>query len=133
MKKILVLTAIILTACSGSQQDYPKAENALDAGREFIGSCLKGDFTKAAFFMLRNEKNNQLLTEKEKAYREKDKEGRQQFRFASINIGEVTDVNDSTTVIKYNNSFDKLPQIIRVVKQNDNWLVDIANTKNAGH
>ena len=124
--------AILLTACGGKQQDYRKAENALDAGREFIGACLQGDFGKAAFFMLPGEKNIQQLKEIEKLYRQKDKEGRQQFRSASINIDEVTDVNDSTTIIRYSNSFDKLPHTLQVIKQLDNWLVDITNTDNPG-
>lgn len=130
MKKILLYTTILLTACNGKQQNYIKAENALDAGREFIASCLQGDFTKAAFFMLPSEKNNQELIKIEKTYREKDKEGRQQFRSASINIVEVTDINDSTTLIKYSNSFDKLPHTLQVVKQQDSWLVNITNTDN---
>ena len=124
--------AILLTACGGKQQDYRKAENALDAGREFIGACLQGDFGKAAFFMSPGEKNIQQLKEIEKSYRQKDKEGRQQFRSASINIDEVTDVNDSTTIIRYSNSFDKLPHTLQVIKQLDNWLVDITNTDNPG-
>jgi len=130
MRKILLFTTILLTACGGKQQDYHKAENALDAGREFIGSCLQGDFAKAAFFLLPNEKNSQQLKEIEKAYREKDKEGRQQFRSASINIAGVTEVNDSTTIITYSNSFDKLPHTIQVLKQEDRWLVDITNINN---
>ena len=129
MKTFLLFIAILLTACNGKEQDYRKAENALDAGREYIQSCLQGDFLKAAFYLVPNEKNSQILKELEKSYREKDKEGRQQFRLASININEVTDINPSTIVIKYSNSFDKLPQAIQVVKKNDTWLVDLINTK----
>ncbi len=127
MKTFLLFIAILLTACNGKEQDYRKAENALDAGREYIQSCLQGDFLKAAFYLVPNEKNSQLLKELEKSYREKDKEGRQQFRLASININAVTDINPTTTVIQYSNSFDKLPQTIQVVKKNDTWLVDLIN------
>lgn len=133
MKTFLLFITILLTACAGRQQDYRKAENALDAGREYIQSCLQGDFSKAAFYMLPDKKNALLLKEAEKAYREKDKEGRQQFRLASININEVTEINQTTTLIKYSNSFDKLPQTIGVVKQNGSWLVDPANTQNPGN
>ena len=129
MKTFLLFIAILLTACNGKEQDYRKAENALDAGREYIQSCLQGDFLKAAFYLVSNEKNSQSLKELEKSYREKDKEGRQQFRLASININEVTDINPTTTVIQYSNSFDKLPHTIQVVKKNDTWLVDLINTK----
>ncbi len=37
---------LIACACNSSDNDkYPKAENAFDAGREFIDGCLKGDFS----------------------------------------------------------------------------------------
>jgi len=130
MKPLVLFTVILLIACNGKQKDYRKAENALDAGREYIQSCLQGDFLKAAFYLLPDEKNTQLLKEVEKAYREKDKEGRQQFRLASININEVSDLNPTTTIIIYSNSFDKLTHTIRVVKQNEAWLVDLTNTNN---
>lgn len=133
MKTLVFITAILLTACNGKQQDYHKAENAIDAGREYIQSCLQGDFSKAGFYLLPNEKNTQLLKEIEKSYREKDKEGRQQFRLASININEVTDINQTTTIIKYSNSFDKLPHTIQVVKQKEAWLVDLTNTNNTSN
>ena len=129
MKTFLFFIAILFTACSGNHPNYHKAENALDAGREYMQSCLQGDFLKAAFYLVPSKKNSQLLKEAEKVYREKDKEGRQQFRLASINISEVTDINPTTTIIKFNNSYDKLPQTIQVVKKNDTWLVDLINTK----
>lgn len=126
MNKIFLFTALLLAACGGKQKDYHKAEDALDAGREFIGACLVGDFSKASFFMLPSENNNKILKETEKTYREKDKEGRQQYRLASINISEVTDLNAVTTVIKYSNSYDKIPHTLQVVKKNESWLVDLS-------
>jgi len=125
MKRLVWFAAILLMACGGKQQDYRKADDALDAGREYINACLQGDFSKAAYYTVPDEKNNQVIKETEKVYREKDKEGRQQFRTASINISEVKDLTDSSTEIHYNNSFDKQPHTIRVVKRNDTWLVDL--------
>lgn len=132
MRKLLVITAILLSSCGNKEKVYRKAENALDAGREFIGSCLQGDFTKAAFFMVPDEVNRQNLAQTEKTYREKDKEGRQQLRTASINIGGITELSDSVTLIKYSNSFDKIPLTLRVVKHTDNWLADLS-TNNPGN
>ena len=133
MKKIIFFTAILLAACGGKQKNYPKAEGALDAGREFIGACLVGDFSKAAFFMLPSENNNRILKDTEKTYREKDKEGRQQYRLASINISEVTDLNADTTIIKYSNSYDKIPHTLQVLRKNDSWLVDLSTNPNPYH
>ena len=125
IKNILFALTFLLMACNGKQEDYRKAEDALDAGREFINSRLQGDFMKAAFYLLPDEKNKALLNEMERSYREKDKEGRQQWRTASINIREVKEQSDTVTLIYFQNSFDKLADTIRVIKQNDNWLVDL--------
>ena len=125
MKKVLLAITVLLLACNNKQGDYRKAEDALDAGREFIHSRLQGDFLKATFYLLPDEKNQTILAEMERAYREKDKEGRQQWRTASINIKEVKEQSGTETYIYFQNSFDKLADTIRVIKQNDNWLVDL--------
>lgn len=124
MYKILTISIFLLTACTTKITDYKKAENAFDAGREFIDAGFKGDFTKAAFFMLPNEANKQLLGALETVYRSKDKEGRQQARTASINIIQVDDIDSITTIIQYSSSFEKSTKKIKVVKKEANWLVD---------
>lgn len=124
MYKILTLSIILLVACATKKTDYKKAENAFDAGREFIDAGYKGDFTKAAFFMLPDQTNQQLLGALETEYRSKDKEGRQQFRTASINIIQVDDIDSISTIIQYSSSFEKSIKKIKVVKKEANWLVD---------
>ncbi len=129
MKAGILLGMIVLFSCNG-KEDYRKADDALDAGRAFIQSSLEGDFSKAAFYLQPDAKNKAILAETEKAYREKDKEGRQQFRTASINIKQVMDITSNITLIKYSNSFDTLPHSILVIKQNGEWHVDLTNTLN---
>lgn len=125
MRKHLLLSVLLVVACNFQKNDYRKAEDALDAGREFINSRLQGDFLKAAFYLLPDEKNKAILNQMESAYRKKDKEGRQQWRTASINIKEVKEQSSTETFIYFQNSFDKLADTIRVFKKNDNWLVDL--------
>ena len=125
MRKHLLLSVFLVVACNFQKNDYRKAEDALDAGREFINSRLQGDFLKAAFYLLPDEKNKATLNQMESAYRKKDKEGRQQWRTASINIKEVKEQSSTETFIYFQNSFDKLADTIRVFKKNDNWLVDL--------
>ncbi len=133
MKKSILVLFILLAACGTKRQEYQKAENALDAGREFVNASLQGDFSKAAFFMVPGEKNSHKLQEAEKAYREKDRDGRQQSRTASIIISEVKDLNDSVTLIYYSNSYDKIPQTIQVLKKNNTWLVNFSFPDSSGH
>lgn len=129
MKSFIWIILILLVACTAKQAEYRKAEDALDAGREYINATLQGDFSRAAFYTVADEKNKQLLLLTEKIYREKDKEGRQQFRTASINIAEVKELTDSTTAIHYSNSFDKEAHILQVVKRNQTWLVDLGSSQ----
>jgi hypothetical protein len=127
MKRILFLSASIfflLVACTNSMKNYTAAENGLDASREFIDACLKGDFLKANFHLLADQQNTALLKTTEAEYREKDKEGRQQLRTASINIKEVTEPNDSIVILQYSNSLDTITHKSVVVKRNNQWLVD---------
>ena len=130
MKVIFICFTILFFACTNKQTEYQNAENALDAGREYIQSCLQGDFSKAKFYLFPNEKNIRMLKEIEEVYRQKDKEGRQQLRLASININEVKENGQTTSSIMYSNSFDKIPHTIYVLKQNNRWLVDISNAFN---
>lgn len=132
MKKSLLIAAILLAAC-GKQQGYHKADNALDAGREYIGACLQGDFAKASFYMQPGKENETQLKDAENDYRQKDKEGRQQYRAASIHISDVTEASADTTIIHYSNSFDNKPETIRVIRQKDqSWLVDTKNLPKTG-
>lgn len=124
MQKFLLLSLVFLFACSNDQVKYAKAENAFDAGREFIDGTLKGDFQKSAYFMLSDSINQSLLSVQEKEFRLKDKEGRQQLRTASINIQQVEDLDSITSIIHYSNSFDKINHSLKVIKQNNTWSVD---------
>src|ERR1700743_428129 len=125
MKKLLFALLFLLTACNGNQ-NYKPAENALDAGREFIDACLKGDFLKASFYTVNNEENQKYLHKLEAEYRTKGRDGREQYRQASITIREVADLTENESIINYNNSYDQVAHKVKVIKQNDRGLVDLA-------
>jgi hypothetical protein len=125
MKRFTCVLFVLIAACAGKEKSYAKADDALNAGREYISACMEGDFKKAAFYTVDDERNRAALAETEKAYREKDKEGRQQLRSASININGVKNMSDTRTAISYNYSFDKQPQQLLVVNKNGSWLVDL--------
>ncbi len=127
MKRILFLSSylfFLLVACTSATKNYLAAENGLDAGREFIDACLKGDFSKANFYLIPEQQNTALLKTTEAEYRQKDKEGRQQLRTASINIKEVIEPNDSTVILQYSNSLDTTTHKSVIIKRNNQWMVD---------
>ena len=115
---------LICTSCKSPNNEMIPAENGLDAGREFIDGCLKGDFIKADFYMLQDELNVQFLKSTEAAFRVRDKEGRQQLRLASINIKSVLEPTDSTVELLHSNSYDTSQKKLFIIHRNNKWQVD---------
>src|SRR6476620_8624211 len=101
---LYVCISMLLFSCSS----YPKAEDPLDAAREFIDACLKGDFDKANFYMLQDNENKELLDKAKVNYRSRSASERNQYNDANIIILEEDTVNDSTEVINYKNSYDNI-------------------------
>ena len=126
---ILLLTATCFSCGSNGDEEYHKAENALDAGREFIQYSLHGKFNTANKYMLQDEENQYWLAKWSKDFNSISEQEKAAYNKASINISEVSDVvADSLTVIKFSNSYRKVPQVIKVVKYKGEWLVDFKYT-----
>ena len=131
MQKNKLLTVLFITAvlcgCS-SGNNYTKAENPLDAGREFIDACLKGDFTKAAFYMVDDARNKELLQTQEKSYNDQSTPEKKEYNEASITIFEDATIDVSTHIINFQNSFDKTGRKVKVILNNGTWQVDFKYT-----
>jgi hypothetical protein len=124
---IFFLAALVI-ACNVKK--YPKAEDALDAGREFIDGCLKGDFDQALYYMLQDSENNSLLLQQKKNYDAKSSSEKQAYHDASIIIYEDATINDSTHIINYQNSYDKTGRKVKVIFHDNTWMVDFKYTFN---
>ncbi len=132
MKNILLIlfSAALALSCNDASNNYPKAENALDAGREFIDGCLKGDFKKADFYMLKDDVNEPQLNQLKKDYEQSSVGDKAQYKSASIIIDNEETINDSTHIIYYRNSFDKVARKLKVLFENGTWQVDFKYTIN---
>ncbi len=129
MKSFLFIAFVVsLMVVCGCSSPYPKAENAFDAGREFIDASLKGDWDKAQFYMLRNETNDKELNRLKDEYRDKSNDQKQEYHNASIIILEEDTVNDSIHIVNYKNSFDNVARKVKVMQTGDGWLVDLSYT-----
>lgn len=124
----IVLT-ITLAACSGNN-DYPKAEDAFDAGRQFIDGCLKGDFKRAAAYMVADDENTRDLLQIKTTYKQKTQEQQLDYYNASIQVNEDAAVSDTVHIINYMNSYDKIARKVKVVLRNNTWQVDFKYTFN---
>ncbi|MBG9374966.1 hypothetical protein I5907_01865 [Panacibacter sp. DH6] len=123
----IFIAAVVLNACDDGKHLKP-AENAFDAGREFIDGCLKGDFDRAAFYMIRDVRNTDLLNKQESSYKTKDAKEKEAYSTASINIFEDAVVADSIHIINFQNSYDKIGRKVKVIFRNEEWLVDFKYT-----
>jgi|SRR4051812_25087711 hypothetical protein len=121
---LFICISMLLLSCSS----YPKAQDPLDAAREFIDACLKGDFDKANFYMLKDNENKALFDRIKANYRSRSEKERKQYKDANIIILEEDTVNDSTEIINYKNSYDNIARKARVINSNGTWLVDLKYT-----
>lgn len=127
MKKLIASFCILATvSCNSDSGGYKKAENAQDAGTQFIRASLDGDYDKAAFYLLKDS-TNQLLFEKQQAnYKQLSSKEKDQYKSATIRPVAITPDNDSTVQYKYYHTSNPADTTtLRIVHNQDTWLVDL--------
>lgn len=128
--KISILTFIVLLTACNNDNNYAKAENAQDAGREFIRASLDGNYEKAEFYLLQDSTNRLLIGKWKKDYDHSDENTQQQYKDASILPILVRNLNDSNTLYTFSNSYKKDTTTIKIVRLNGEWLVDLKEILN---
>ena len=68
VKKLFIPLLILLLAACNTGRTFKKAEDAQDAGREFIRASLDGDDTKAEFYLFQDSTNRLLMNKWKKDY-----------------------------------------------------------------
>ncbi len=128
MKKILplLITCLSLWACNGDKRKLP--ETAMDAGREFIRASLDGNFETAESLLLKDTQNLQLFDSYKQFYGKLPDEKKRKYKEASYNINKFQEVDDSTTLINYSNTYMNKPMEIKLVRFNKTWNVDFKYT-----
>lgn len=103
-----------------------KSENNIDAARNFIRAALDGKFAEARTYMLDDSLNTNYMDVAERSYQRTDQSVKTGYRASSIRIfSPVTEINDSTTIIIYSNSFKNDPDTLKVLRVKGQWLVDL--------
>jgi hypothetical protein len=130
MKRNLFIFLFLLfsfCACNNNdKQSSVKAENDIDAAREFIRSALDGKFNQARIYLLPDSSNIQYMDVAERNYQKADAGTKNGYREASIRIySPIIKVNDSTTIIVYSNSFKNDRDTLKVIKTKGQWLIDL--------
>ena len=133
MKAIVALFFFaILLACHAGKT-FSKAEDAQDAGRQFIRASLDGDYEKARFYLLNDSINLLLISKWQQGFDQMDRETRQQYREASILPINIHALNDSVTSYTFSNSYRKDTTTVHIVRVGGEWLVDLKEILNGKH
>lgn len=121
-----MLFAPFLFSCNNQEEQATStSENDIDAARNFIRSALDGDYKKARDYMIQDSLNTQLLNTFESNYQmHMNREDKRGYREASIRIPDVRKVSDTVSVVQYSNSYKNKLDSLKVVKVNNQWLVD---------
>jgi hypothetical protein len=76
--------------------------------------------------MVQDSTNTQLLDAYESNYEtHMNREDKRGYREASITLYDSRQENDSVTIVNYSNSYKKKRDSLKVVRINNQWLVDL--------
>lgn len=117
---------ILIAGCRSQEDKSPST--ALDTGREFIESSLKGDFERAEKLLLHDPENLQLFESYKTFYNRLPGDKKDKYKNAQYNINKYLDVNDTVTIINYSNDYMNKPMDIKVVRSDKRWSVDFKYT-----
>lgn len=129
IRKFFLPAVFLLAACS-NDHSFKKAEDAEDAGTEFIRAALDGNYDKARFYLYEDSTNQILLDMWKKKYDGMPHEERKKYQDADILPITIQKVNDSVTSYTYANSYKRDTTTIRVVRIDGDWLVDLKEILN---
>jgi hypothetical protein len=130
LKTLFVILSIVLIVSCNAGKTFDKAEDAQDAGRQFIRASLDGDYEKARFYLLNDSINLLLISKWQQGFDKMDRETRQQYREASILPINIHTINDSVSTYTFSNSFRKDTTTVRIVHIKGEWLVDLKEILN---
>lgn len=120
-----IVALLLIWSCSGrDQQDT--AENAVDAGREFVRGILDGDYVKAESYLLKDSINLDLFRKQQMNDQSLSEEQKRKNRESSIRPLAINAANDSTTLFRYYHSANPGDTTtLRIIRQEGHWLVDL--------
>jgi Fic family protein len=119
---VIILACACCFSCNNKKEEKPVT--ALDTGRAFIRASLDGNFDAAQQLLLKDTQNLELFESYKLYYNRLSAEKKKNYKAASYDINKYLDVDDSTTIINYSNSYMKKPMEIKVVRRDKEWSVD---------
>ncbi|HXS56913.1 MAG TPA: hypothetical protein VN726_12370 [Hanamia sp.] len=126
MKKIffaVIIFSIAFAACDNSNAKENK-KDPLESGRGFIEASLKGNYVEAKKYILEDSTNLEYFNGLRDFNSKMTPIERENYRDANIIIDSTSKLSDSVTIISYSNTYKKVPSKLKMVRQNNEWLVD---------
>jgi hypothetical protein len=124
MKKIISLIPFILAISACNHSAEVRKSDPLESGRGFIESSLKGDYDEAQKYLLEDHTNIQNFIVWKEFNSKSSKDEKEGYRDANILIDSIQKISDSVTIITYSNTYKNRPEKLKMVKKNNEWLVD---------
>jgi hypothetical protein len=132
MKGLLIISLFLLgffSACRGDSNDRSDttstSENDVDAARNFIRLFLDGELEKARNMLFEDSLNSQIFDAYERIYKNRSSVDKKGYKGSTIQIHSVRAVNDSVSVVSYSNSFKKIVDSLKVMKDKGDWKIDL--------
>ncbi len=130
MKNLCTIFLLLFAIACNYESQYKKAEDAQDAGREFIRASLDGDYYKAKFYMMEDSTNKFLLERWKSEYDNFSADEKAKYKDAEIVVLNINRESDSVTSYKYFNSYKKDTTTVKVLRIKGEWLVDLKEFMN---
>ena len=124
------MVAIILTSTACNHSAEVSKRDPLESGRGFIESSLKGDYDEAKKYLLQDSLNIQYFEGLENFNSKRNDDEKEGYKNANIIIDSIQQLSDSVAIITYSNTFKNIPSKLKMVKKNNEWLVDFKYTFN---
>lgn len=121
---LIILSFLFFLSCKNEDQESREPEGNLDAARNFIRAALDGKFDDARRFMIQDSLNLNFMDVVERSYKNLDQSTRDNYRTSTIRILQKKNINDSTSVVIYANSFKNDPDTLKILRMGQEWLVD---------
>lgn len=133
MSKIVSrMLAVILTITACKQAAVINKKDPLASGRGFIESSLRGNYDEAQNYLLPDSVNLQYFEGLKEFNNKQSDSVKDGYKNANILIDSTQNLSDSVTIITYSNTYKNIPSKLKMVKKNEEWLVDFKYTFNSG-
>lgn len=123
-----VVFVFIMTACKQSAEVSKR--DPLESGRGFIESTLKGDYDEAEKYLFKDSTNMEYFNGLKDFNSKRSNEEKDGYKEANILIDSTQQVSDSIAIITYSNTYKNRPSKLKMIKKNNEWLVDFKYTFN---